>query len=149
MFDTAAETAKALGVTNLRAADRARNYAYLFQMGVGVVSANSTATITKKISIGGALVVRATTGDIHDGSGVAVTAKQVRVAFSINQTGPWQSDPVPWNAIVGTGQYPAYWPFPPVIPAGADVSVTVYNDSSSAVTVPGIVLWGHILGNNV
>ena len=112
------------------------------------MASGATGNLTKKITIGGAFVVRAITGDIHDGAGLAVGARQVTVAFQVNQVGPWSSDPIPWNALVGTAQNPLYWPFPPVIPAGADVAVQVTNGSGAAVTVPGIVLLGNILGNN-
>ena len=92
--------------------------------------------------------MRAITGTIDDGTGASITANTISLQFQVNQVGPWSSDFVPWNSMVGNGQNPFFFPFPPVIPAGADVTVNVQNGSGASVTIRGICLIGQILGNN-
>lgn len=62
-----------------------------------------------------------------------------------DQRGEWQTDWMPWPTVIGTADKPAYPMFKPAVPAGAELKITLRNNSAVAITAV-IVLEGHVLG---
>jgi hypothetical protein len=145
-FDDLAGAKRALAVGDIRNANRSRNYAYAYPFNFSAVAAAGSASVTQKITAAAAFVVASTTGMVHDGTGVTVTSNLITVELSAND-GQWQQAAVAWPTIIGTAVQPYYWLFRPTCAPGANVVITIRNNTAAAIT-GSITLIGHHLSAN-
>lgn len=156
-FDTLEGVQRAIRSDSIRGAGRARNYAYSYPFNFSSVANGSTVSVTNKITAAAAFVVGVTTGSVYDTAtgalpvwGLTATnpegfvLENLALSFSAND-GQYQQNPVPWSTIVGTAQAPFYWLFRPAFAPGANVVLSITNNTGKTIS-GSVVFTGHHLG---
>lgn len=145
---------KRLGVNDLRAAGRARNYPYQIPFDFTAVADGASASIQNKVTAAAVFVVYGLSGAVIDtATGAEPQAAaapygsllpRLRLSYTANE-GAFQSGPVVWPGAVGNAQQPFWFAFRPVFGAGTNIVLTVYNNTGK--TLSGQVVFnGYLLG---
>lgn len=155
MQDTLGKLKRRLGVNDLRAANRARNYAYQIPFDFTAVADGASASVTAKVTAAATFVVYGLTGHVIDtatGAEPVVAAApynsllgKLKFSYTANE-GAFQSGNVIWTAGVGDAGKPFWFAFRPVFGAGTNIVLTVYNNTGKTVTGQ-LVMNGYLLGN--
>lgn len=155
-FDTLEGVKRAIRADDIRGAGRARNYAYSYPFNFTSIANGSSATITQKITASCAFICAETTGSVYDtatGARPQYLAaapygflEALTVSFMSND-GQFQQNDLPWSCVCGTAERPHYWLFRPVFAPGANVVVTVRNNTGKTIS-GSVVFTGHHLATS-
>lgn len=129
---------------DLSNAQFANSFYYYLSFSTGAIAAGTSRSAIQRVPQGGALIVWAICGVLHDGSGGAIAASELVTVDYTQNDGAWGLGSCPWDCGVGTAVQPFYLGFQQPLSAGANIQVTVTNGAAVSVT-PVLVMHGYTL----
>ena len=145
---------KRLGVNDIRAAGRARNYAYQIPFDFTALADGSSQSVQNKVTAAAVFICYGLSGSVFDtatgAEPVAAAAPygsllgKLKLSYTANE-GAFQSGNVVWNGAVGSAQQPFWFAFRPVFGAGTNLVLTVYNNTGKTLTGQ-LIFNGYLLG---